>query len=77
VVICGAGTVGTGCARLLRTLGVAPENLMVYDVHGLVHPDRRDLHDYQRDLARSSSARQLEEGLRGADVFIGASAAAS
>jgi len=74
VVLCGAGTVGTGCARLFLALGVRPDNLLVYDVKGLVHPDRQDLHDYQRSLAREDTARQLHEGLRGADVFLGASA---
>jgi malate dehydrogenase (oxaloacetate-decarboxylating)(NADP+) len=74
VVVCGAGTVGTGCARLLLSLGVKAENLLVYDVKGLVHPDREDLHAYQREFARAHPARSLEEGLRGADVFLGASA---
>jgi malate dehydrogenase (oxaloacetate-decarboxylating)(NADP+) len=74
VVLCGAGTVGTGCARLFLSLGVREENLLVYDVKGLVHPDREDLHEYQRAFARKDPARQLDEGLRGADVFLGASA---
>jgi malate dehydrogenase (oxaloacetate-decarboxylating)(NADP+) len=74
VVLCGAGTVGTGCARLFLSLGVSPENLLVYDVKGLLHPDRDDLHDYQRGFARTHPERRLDEGLRGADVFLGASA---
>jgi malate dehydrogenase (oxaloacetate-decarboxylating)(NADP+) len=74
VVVCGAGTVGTGCVRLFLSLGVKPENLLVYDDKGLVHPDREDLHPYQREFARAEAARQLAEGLRGADVFLGASA---
>ncbi len=74
-VICGAGTVGTGCARLLLCLGVRPENLLVYDIKGLLHPEREDLHDFQRVFARATNAPTLKEGLRGADVFIGASAA--
>ncbi len=73
VVLCGAGTVGTGCARLLLELGVRPENLLVYDVAGLLRPEREDLHPYQRAFAREHPARQLAEGVRGADVFIGAS----
>lgn len=40
----------------------------------VVHPDREDLHEYQRAFAREDPARQLAEGLRGADVFLGASA---
>ncbi|HSD66030.1 MAG TPA: phosphate acyltransferase, partial [Vicinamibacteria bacterium] len=74
VVVCGAGTVGTGCVRLFLSLGVKAENLLVYDVRGLVHPDREDLHEYQRAFARKDTALQLVEGLRGADVFLGASA---
>jgi malate dehydrogenase (oxaloacetate-decarboxylating)(NADP+) len=74
VVICGAGTVGLGCARLFTALGVDPENLLLYDVDGLIHPERRDLNPYQAQFARSDPARTLAEGLRGADVFVGASA---
>ncbi len=73
VVLCGAGTVGIGCARLLLRLGVRPENLSVYDVHGLLHPDRRDLMDCQRELARRDSALELADGVRGSDVLVGAS----
>ncbi len=74
VVLCGAGTVGTGCARLLLALGVRPEQMLVYDARGLLHPGRDDLSVHQRPFARESPARTLSEGLRGADVFVGASA---
>ncbi len=73
IVICGAGTVGTGCARLLLCLGVQPENLLVYDIRGLLSPDREDLHDFQRPFAREHGSRDIRAGLRGADVFLGAS----
>ncbi|RPJ43188.1 MAG: NADP-dependent malic enzyme, partial [Candidatus Latescibacterota bacterium] len=73
-VVCGSGTVGTGSVRLFRRLGVKPENLLVYDVNGLIHPDRDDLFDFQRDYARADAARSLAQGLKGADVFLGASA---
>jgi malate dehydrogenase (oxaloacetate-decarboxylating)(NADP+) len=73
VIVCGAGTVGTGCARLLLCLGVRPENLWVYDIKGLLHPEREDLLDYQQAFARRHDARNLKDGLREADVFIGAS----
>jgi malate dehydrogenase (oxaloacetate-decarboxylating)(NADP+) len=74
VVICGAGTVGIGCARLLLRLGVDPDRLLLYDVRGLIHPQRSDLTEYQRAFARAERARALGEGLAGADVFLGASA---
>jgi malate dehydrogenase (oxaloacetate-decarboxylating)(NADP+) len=74
VVICGARTVGTGCARLLLCLGVKADNLLMYDSRGLLHRDRGNLLDYQRVFAREHAARTLAEGVRGADVFVGASA---
>ncbi len=74
VVVCGAGTVGLGCARLLRHLGVAADQLLLYDEHGLLHHDRSDLTPYQREFCRADEARTLVGGLRGADAFIGASA---
>ena len=75
VVICGIRTVGTGCARLFLRLGMNPDNLLVYDSKGLLHPDRDDLPDYQRAFVQNSSSRDLAKGLEGADVFLGASAA--
>ncbi len=75
VVICGAGTVGTGCARLLLWLGVNPENLLMYDHKGLVHAGREDLYDYQLAFARDHALLDLAGGIKGADVFVGASAA--
>lgn len=75
VVLCGAGTVGIGCARLFLRLGVRPENLLVYDVRGLLHPDRNDLMDCQREFARRNPSSELAQGVRGSDVLVGASAA--
>jgi malate dehydrogenase (oxaloacetate-decarboxylating)(NADP+) len=75
VVLCGAGTVGLGCARLLTALGVATDNLLIYDAGGLLHEDRRDLHEYQRAFQKRDGPRFLADGVAGADVFLGASAA--
>jgi len=72
-VVCGAGTIGLGCCRLLQAMGLPAENLLVYDIQGLIHEDRADLNPYQRIFARREDARTLAEGLRGADVFLGAS----
>lgn len=74
VVLGGAGTVGVGCGRLLRRLGVPADNLLMYDVDGLLHPDRDDLDAYRREFAVASQRRTLRQGLDGADVFLGASA---
>jgi malate dehydrogenase (oxaloacetate-decarboxylating)(NADP+) len=74
VVICGAGTVGLGCARLLRKLGVSSDCLCLYDVDGLICQSRETLDLYQREFAVTEGPATLAEGLRGADVFVGASA---
>jgi malate dehydrogenase (oxaloacetate-decarboxylating)(NADP+) len=72
VIVAGAETVGLGCARLLGALGLPSENLLLYDVRGLVHPERDDLSAYQRSFARLGP-RTLAEGVAGADVLLGAS----
>jgi len=74
VVLCGAGTVGIGCARLLIKLGVSPNNLLMYDINGLLHPDRNDLNNYQTPFVQNNHALTLKQGMEGTDVFIGASA---
>ncbi len=73
IVICGAGTVGTGCARLLLKMGVAKENLFLYDVKGLISGKREDIFDYQKEFINDAGGLSLKEGMKDADVFIGAS----
>lgn len=75
VVISGARTVGLGCARLLSSLGVPRENILLYDMKGLIHPDRGDLNPFQAAFAVENPARTVTEGIKGADVFFGASVA--
>jgi len=74
VVICGAGTVGIGCARLLRKLGIQPSNFLMYNIDGLIHSELENLHPYQMEFASDSKQRTMDAGLEGADVFLGASA---
>ena len=63
VVICGAGTVGLGCARLLaRARACRRRTSCSTTIRGLVSPDRDDLNRYQRAFARRDPARTLAEG---------------
>lgn len=73
IVLCGVGNVGLGCARLLIKLGALRENLFLYDVKGLLTPDRDDLFEHQKEFVNNSKLLHLEEGINGSDVFIGAS----
>ena len=50
-------------------------NISMVDKAGVLHSDHSDLHDMNRDLATQGAARTLEQAMRGADVFIGVSAA--
>jgi malate dehydrogenase (oxaloacetate-decarboxylating)(NADP+) len=75
LVVSGAGTVGLGCLRLLTALGIRHENTLVYDKDGLVHPGRKDLTPHHMAFARDSDLATLAEAVRGADIFLGASAA--
>ncbi len=74
IVISGAGTVGLGCARMFVLMGADPAQVWLYDARGLVEPGRDDLNAHQRQFARAGAPPTLELGLRGADVFVGASA---
>jgi malate dehydrogenase (oxaloacetate-decarboxylating)(NADP+) len=74
VVVCGAGTVGLGCLRLLEALGMSAEQFLLFDREGLIHPERTDLSPHQLRFARVDAAGSLDAALHGADVFIGAAA---
>ena len=73
IVFLGAGAAGCACARLLKTMGAT--NITMVDKNGVLHTQRNDLHDNNRDLAASTNTRTLAEVMPDADVFIGVSAA--
>jgi malate dehydrogenase (oxaloacetate-decarboxylating)(NADP+) len=72
VVFLGAGAAGIACAKFIVSLGVLRENILLYDSHGLVSPERRDLDEQKRPFAQTGPD-GYAEALRGADVFIGLS----
>lgn len=75
VVFSGAGAAGIACARLLLSMGIRSENLVMTDVQGVVWRGRPGgLHEWLAPLAAETAARTLAEALVGADVFIGVSA---
>ena len=45
------------------------------DSRGVIHAARDDLNIYKREFARTTTQRTLADALRGADVFVGVSAA--
>jgi malate dehydrogenase (oxaloacetate-decarboxylating)(NADP+) len=76
VVISGAGASGIACARLYRDLGVPRENLVMADSRGVIYQGRSEgMNAYKEQFATERPERTLGEALRGADVFLGLSAA--
>jgi malate dehydrogenase (oxaloacetate-decarboxylating)(NADP+) len=73
VVFSGAGAAAVSSAELYVLLGVKRENILMADVHGLVHTGRDDLDPYKGRFAQDTPLRTVAEALVGADVFIGLS----
>jgi malate dehydrogenase (oxaloacetate-decarboxylating)(NADP+) len=74
VVISGAGAAGLACAGFLLQLGMATEQIVLTDVHGVVHRGRAEgMNPYMERFAADTPARTLAEALAGADVFLGLS----
>jgi malate dehydrogenase (oxaloacetate-decarboxylating)(NADP+) len=76
VVVCGAGAAGIACAEMYLRLGVRREHVLLVDTVGIVYRGRREkMNPYKERFAAETDLRSLDEALRGADVFVGVSAA--
>ncbi|UOR05222.1 NADP-dependent malic enzyme [Hymenobacter aerilatus] len=75
LVVSGAGAAAVSCLRLYLELGVKPENVVVFDKDGVINHQRTDLAELQMRFATQRPIATLAEAMRGADVFLGLSAA--
>ncbi len=76
VVFSGAGAAGIACAELYLNLGVQRENILMVDSRGVIYEGRQEgMNPYKERFARPTELRSLDDALRGADAFIGVSAA--
>ncbi|MBX9852867.1 MAG: NADP-dependent malic enzyme [Cytophagaceae bacterium] len=73
-VISGAGAAAISCAKIYVALGAKAENMVMLDINGVIHKDRKDINQYQVDFATSRNVKNLNEAIDGADIFIGLSA---
>lgn len=73
VVVNGAGAAGIRITDMCKAAGV--KDLVLCDSKGVIRDDRTDLNPHKRRHAVKTTARTLSEAMRGADVFIGVSAA--
>lgn len=72
-VVNGAGAAAVACMKIYIALGAKTENFFVYDSKGLIHESRTDLDDMKKQFVQKGKNQSLEEGMKGADVFIGLS----
>ena len=75
LVVCGAGAAAISCTRLYKKLGVRKENIVMADSKGVINRKRNDLNKYKQEFITDRDIDSLEEAVRGADLFLGLSAA--
>lgn len=73
LVCSGAGAAALACLDLLVHLGLKKENIIVFDIHGVVHKSSPHLDGYKDVYAVENAEITLHEALEGADVFLGLS----
>jgi len=75
MVVNGAGAAAISCSRMYLSLGVKQENMVMFDINGLITPERTDLDDIRLQFATSrKDIKTLADGMKNADVFVGLSA---
>lgn len=75
LVVNGAGAAAVSCSKIYLSLGVKKENLVMFDINGLITPQRTDLDDMRMHFATErTDIKTLADAMKGADVFIGLSA---
>ena len=71
----GAGAAGIACLELIKAMGFAAENVVLCDTKGVVYRGRTEgMNQWKSSHAVETSARTLDDAMRGADVFFGLSA---
>lgn len=76
LVCSGAGAAAIACLTILVQLGLPKENIIVCDRTGVVYKGRNEGMDPEKEkFAADTSARTLAEAIKGANIFLGLSAA--
>jgi malate dehydrogenase (oxaloacetate-decarboxylating)(NADP+) len=75
VVVNGAGAAAIACTELIKAMGVPHDHVIMCDRKGVIYQGRESLDQWKSAHAAKTGARTLEEALKGADVFLGLSAA--
>jgi malate dehydrogenase (oxaloacetate-decarboxylating)(NADP+) len=75
LVCSGAGAAAIACLDLLVELGLNKANVLVVDSKGVIYEGRGNLDPSKQGYAARTDARTLSDATRGADIFLGCSAA--
>ena len=76
LVLNGAGAAGIACINLMHNYGLKKENITVCDTRGVIFKGREaGMNEYKEAFARDTHLRTLQDACKGADVFVGVSAA--
>jgi len=73
--VSGAGAAACACTKMYIYLGVNPDNIIMSDINGILTKDRKDLSIGNRQFATDRKIHTIEDGIKGADVYLGLSAA--
>jgi malate dehydrogenase (oxaloacetate-decarboxylating)(NADP+) len=74
MVVNGAGAASIACVELLKSMGLAHDNVIVCDTKGVVYQGRTEgMNQWKSAHAVSTRRRTLAEAMEGADVFFGLS----
>jgi malate dehydrogenase (oxaloacetate-decarboxylating)(NADP+) len=75
VVVNGAGAAAIACTELIKAMGVKGDHVIMCDRKGVIYKGRTDIDQWKSAHAVDTDARTLADALKGADVFLGLSAA--
>jgi len=75
MVVCGAGAAAISCSRLYISLGIRRENIVMVDSKGVLNSKRKDLNIYKQEFITDKDVDTLAQAVKGADLFLGLSAA--
>jgi len=76
VVVNGAGAASIACVELLKTMGMLGKNVIMCDSKGVIYEGRKEgMNQWKSAHANKTTLRTLGDAMKGADCFIGLSAA--
>ncbi|MBN2139674.1 MAG: malate dehydrogenase [Desulfovibrionaceae bacterium] len=73
LVVSGAGAAAVACCRFYESMGVARDNIFMFDSKGLIHKGRSGLNPEKQYFAQARDHGGMAEVMNGADMFLGLS----